>query len=308
MFRQALDAEPANSNVLTWYAVFAERRLQDSDLARDLYEKAIEADEENGPALMGLANLFSRNGPHHDVESADTYFQRAISLNATPDESASEPAARLGEYATFVATQLGDLTRAKHLYERSFDARAETQAIATHLTNYANILIALGAEEQDIIDAYERALVASPADTRAILHFAAYRGGIGDISGALALFETGTLIEPDLVWVACGLAESLFGSDRVVDAMTVLNWVASRADLDPDMKIRIAFLRMVHEPDGRESGMSELRQLIESGLSCERWSPDATVRWAEESSHPDVLVIRGAADVLTGRASPATLG
>ena len=155
---------------------------------------------------------------------------------------------------------------------------------------------------------YDRALVAAPANTRSILLYAWYRADIGDIDGAIALFKTAMLVEPDLVWYVCRFSNSLLEARRTSEGLDVLNWVASLPDLTSDLKLQIAFLRVAHDPDGKKSAVHELCQLVESGVSCERWSPDATVRWAEETSHPDLSTIHSAANVATGRTPPATLG
>ena len=152
LHRLASEADPANANNLSTYAVFLHTKRKDMDAAEALYRRALEADPFH---LHGLGNYADfLNTVRNDMDAAEAVYRRAI-------EAGPSHADILGNYATFLRMVRKDMGAAEVFYRRAIEAAPSHPGI---LGNYANFLHTVRKDMGAAESIYRRALEVDPAN------------------------------------------------------------------------------------------------------------------------------------------------
>jgi tetratricopeptide (TPR) repeat protein len=123
--KEALSLDPDNANITLNYANVLSK-VQQKQVALQMYQKALEAEPNNRPALTAIAYLLREMG---DAKSAEMYFQRL----ATADPNDYVPFLGLGD----LYTSLGQFDRALTNYEKAFQRNPKHALTVSGATNAA---------------------------------------------------------------------------------------------------------------------------------------------------------------------------
>ena len=145
LLQEISSANPANADLLAFYAFFLKKTLQDYGRAEEIYEQAIKADPNNANLLGNYANLLTHIRRDHD--QAEKLYKQALTID--PNN-----ANILGNYAILLKNIRRDHDQAEKLYEQAIKADPNN---AIDSGNYSQLLFVTGRDEKGVEFA-ERAL------------------------------------------------------------------------------------------------------------------------------------------------------
>ncbi|MBF0272283.1 MAG: tetratricopeptide repeat protein [Magnetococcales bacterium] len=164
LFRQALDLEPENPDLLGTFALFLHEVRHDPDQAETLYQHALRIHPDHGVNLDNFAIFLHEVRKDHDA--AETHYRRALELEP-------ECATHLGNYALFLHEVRGDDDQAETLYRRAI-ATGNGDHDAILLSNFALYLHDTRRDDDLAEDLYQRAVTLDDRDANCLGNYALF--------------------------------------------------------------------------------------------------------------------------------------
>uniref|UniRef100_A0A6S6UEX5 AAA ATPase domain-containing protein n=1 Tax=uncultured Thiotrichaceae bacterium TaxID=298394 RepID=A0A6S6UEX5_9GAMM len=292
MYIRAVEADPNHANNLGNYANFLKNQKQDYVEAEAMYIRAVEADPNNADILGNYA-YFLENQKQDYVE-AEVMYIRAV--EADPNH-----ANNLGNYALFLKNQKQDYVEAEVMYIRAVEAGPNDAhwlgAYATFLKN----------QKQDYVEAeamYIRAVEADPNHAGILEDFAIFLQIYKqDCEQAKVMYSRAIDANPNNANCLGNYAQLLFSSQNP-EALHHLEKAENQPDLDPDLKLELAFYRYAHCPP---HNLTPVKQQLQSGSRSIDWNLSANVKRATEDHHPHPELLAAIAQVISGEQPIETL-
>ncbi|MBF0191838.1 MAG: tetratricopeptide repeat protein [Magnetococcales bacterium] len=186
LFRQAIDLEPENPDLLGTFALFMHEVRHDPDQAETLYRQALRVNPNHGVNLDNFAVFLHEVRKDHD--EAETHYRRALELEP-------ELAIHVGNYALFLHEVRGDHDQAETLYRRALHAGPRDAIV---LSNYALYLHDTRRDDDLAESLYRQAVALDDRDANCLGNFALFMKNVRqDHDAAEALFLQALAVDPD---------------------------------------------------------------------------------------------------------------
>lgn len=186
LFRQAVELEPNNGELLGKFALFMHEVKRDSAQAEALYRHAIGVDPNQATNLANFAAFLhdARRAP----DEAETYYRQALKLE--PNN-----AIHMGNLGLFLHEIRGDENKADAMFRRAL--RADEQD-ASVLANYAFFLHDTRRDDDLAENLYRRALTLDGQDANSLGNFALFLKNVRhDHNAAEKYFRAALEIDPN---------------------------------------------------------------------------------------------------------------
>lgn len=334
LYERAIQADPTNSTCLADYAQFSSEVRNNHDRAEELYERAIQGDPQNSSSLGRFASFCW--SVRKDYDRAELLYERA--LQADPND-----AVNLGNFATFLTNVRKSYERAEELYARAIRADPNN---AANLARFATFCSTRKQTADLAEELYERAIQTAPSDPTSLGCFATFLTDVRkDHERAEVLYERALVADPgNLVTLAnfanflttirkqYDRAEQLYARivqlnpDSANDLGNFARCLLERAKLEAGLALLERAFRALKPGDpeslpaelwmyaychaaaaAQQKALRQLRLLLERGIRTGTWDFSGVIASARAAGHAQAQWLNQLAEVLAGRAEPASL-
>ena len=272
------------------------------DLAKRsvIYQQAIEELPKSAELLGNYANFLTDIRKDHDA--AEAMYKRAIKID--PND-----ADYLGNYANFLTDIRKDHDAAEVMYKRALDADPND---ADYLGSYANFLTDIRKDHDAAEAMYKRALDADPNHANNLGSYANFLTDIRkDHDAAEAMYKRALDADPKHANNHGNYACLLFAAGRVAEGLAKLdeafaNLVRGKPSAVNEECWMYAYCCWPVEK--HTQALSQLKTLLlQTEIRTGEWDFSGVIAQAEKMNHPEANWLPKLAEVVSGRATPATL-
>lgn len=300
MHQRAIEADPTHANALNNYALFLNSARKDHEAAEVMYQRALTADPMNAPALGNYALLLADD--RKDFDAAERMYQRAI--EADPKNTIN-----LRNYAWFLADVREDFDAAEGMYKRAIEVDPKD---AYTLNCYANFLKNIRNEYDAAEGQYQRAIEADPNSVTTLNDYALFLADDReDFDTAEGMFKRVTEADPKRSNTLINLAKLYFDTGRVADGLTRLNEALSNLGVGEPPRVHVkcwACAYCVWPESKQAEALSHLKTLLlQTEIRTGDWDFSGVIAVAKRQNHPQAKWLDRLAEVVAGRAKPASL-